>query len=144
MIGNYFSWERQTQIKYTTVLIIEPVLSRLLWKRLFLGSMWKAKLRLDFSMLALVCSSYRDDINLRCWAPLSSPQARHCNRGLYASSPLLVSLTLSILWVCFLLYLLTLLNKPRRRAQAAIVLSAAPHTLGLMLPSKDLRTVGAA
>lgn len=78
-----------------------------------------------FSMLALTdedtgCVSYRDDMNLLCWAPPDSPQARHCNLCLYASNPLLISATLSILCVCFLLYLLTVLNKPRRSAEAAI------------------------
>lgn len=83
------------------------------------------KLAKVFSIVALVgedtgCVSYRDDMNLRCWTPLASPQARHCNRGLFTSNTLLLSRTLSNLCVGFLLYLLTVLNKPRRNAHAAI------------------------
>lgn len=65
-------------------------------------------------------NSYRDDMNLLSWTPPDSPQARHCSCGLLTSNTLLLSTTLSILCVCFLLYLLTALNKPRRSAQAAI------------------------
>ena len=92
-----------------------------------LKSSYSAKV---FSMLAWTegntgCVSYRDDMNLLCWTPPGRPQARHCSRGLYASNPPLVSATLSILCVCFLLYLLTVLRKPRRSAEAAIF--PAPH-----------------
>lgn len=80
-----------------------------------------------FSMLASTwgaqrCVPYRDDMNLLCWTPPASPQARHGNRGLFNSNTplLLLSTTLSILCVCFLLYLLTEFNRPRRNAQAAI------------------------
>lgn len=85
-------------------------------------------------MLALTeedtgCVSYRDDMNLLCWTPPDTPQARHCSRSLYASNPLLVSATLSNLCVCFLLYLLTVFSKPRRSAQAAILPAPArSHT----------------
>lgn len=78
-----------------------------------------------FSMLAVTgedtgCVSYRDDMNLLCWTPPASPQAWHCNRGLFTSNTLLLSTTLNIRCACLLLYLLTVLNKPRRNAQAAI------------------------
>lgn len=98
-----------------------------------------------FSMLARAgedtgCVSYRDDMNLLGWTAPGSPQARHCNRGLFTSNPPLLSTTLSILCVCLLLYLLTVLNKPRRNAQAAIfpVLARSQTRINsrvVMLPS---------
>lgn len=94
-------------------------------------------------VLALTVS-YRDDINLFCWTPPSSPQARHCNRGLYTSKLMLMSVTLSILWECFLLYLLTPLSSPLRSAQAAIFpfcLSDRKRTQTGMLPSRNVHKV---
>ena len=84
-----------------------------------------------FSMLASAgedtsCVSHRVDMNLTSGAPPVSPQLRHCGRCLNASKPLLLSATLSILWVCFLLYLLTVLHKPRRSAEAAIFPALTP------------------
>lgn len=63
--------------------------------------------------------TYRDDINLVCWK-FNKPQDEHGKRSLFSSSPLLYSITLNILCTRFLLYLLTVDQRPRRIAHAAI------------------------